>query len=155
VESLRRAREGTLEKSRRDDLTVGPIHRKPRTAAELSPEELEHYRQMARERLTRKREALAKRRERAWEVARRVAAILKERFGASGVWVCGSLLRRGFGPTSDVDLVVEGLSPDTFTQALRAVEELNAEIDIDLMRWEEETLPLSLRRMVKREGVEL
>jgi len=129
--------------------------RPPKTAADLTPEEMEAYRRAAQARRAARERAIAARRQRAWNVAHASARLLKTRFGARRVWAFGSLLRRGFDLDSDVDLMVEGLSPAQLNQALEAVQELDPEIGVDLLRWEEKTLPASLRRRVEREGVEL
>ena len=54
---------------------------------------------------------------RARRVAAELARILGERYAASRVLLVGSLRRGTFGPRSDIDLAVEGLSPKTVEQA--------------------------------------
>lgn len=54
-------------------------------------------------------ERLEARRKEAWEKARRVAALLKERFSAERVILYGSLARGDFQEGSDIDLLVEGM----------------------------------------------
>jgi len=71
---------------------------------------------------------------RAWEVARRAAALLVSRFGATRVVVFGSLARPdAFTPWSDVDIAAWGLQPrDTFA-AVAALLGLDSEIEVNLV----------------------
>jgi predicted nucleotidyltransferase len=54
---------------------------------------------------------------RARRVAAELARVLGERYAASRVLLVGSLRRGTFGPRSDIDLAVEGLSPKAAEQA--------------------------------------
>lgn len=80
------------------------------------------------------------------------AAVLVDRFGATRVWLIGSLDAPWFGETSDVDLVVEGLAP---ARAGRAEEVLVALLDsrVDLLLFEE--LEPSFQQEVERDGERL
>jgi len=102
-------------------------------ATPLAPELLEVYRRSAREREVRRREALERRRAEALELATSAAHILTAEFGATGVWLYGSLAGVGtFHERSDIDLAVEGVSPECFWKAWAALERLGGHIDIDL-----------------------
>lgn len=68
--------------------------------------------------------------------ARRIAALLRERFGARRVILFGSLARQGFGPGSDIDLAVEGLPRGEFFAAW-ALAEAASQFTVDLKPLEE------------------
>ncbi len=94
------------------------------------------------------------RRERAWEVARKAATILKERFGATRVLVFGSLAHRAwFTPRSDIDLCVDGIPVDKFFHAEAEIEALASGFKVDLVD-STECSP-KLQKQVEEEGVEL
>jgi predicted nucleotidyltransferase len=121
-----------------------------RTAAALSAEEQRSYRLDAQV----DKEVVAERWEHAWQVARRAAELLRERFGATRVMAFGSLAHRAwFTPWSDIDLAAWGIPPDAFYQAVALVAGLSPEFEIDLV--ELEGCRPALRRVIEREGVEL
>ena len=94
------------------------------------------------------------RRQRAWEVARRGAELLKERFGAAQVKAFGSLVRPTlFHERSDVDLAVWGLSERDYLRAVSALLDLDPGIEVDLV--EAEFARLSLLAVIERDGVSL
>ncbi|MGB9887222.1 MAG: nucleotidyltransferase family protein [Moorellales bacterium] len=120
----------------------------------MKPEELALYRATARIRQAREQERLDRRRERAWEAARRAAALLKGQFGATRVVVFGSLLRpEAFTLWSDVDLAAWGLRPEDTFKAIGAVLDLDDEIEINLV--DMGACRASLRAVIEREGVEV
>lgn len=85
---------------------------------------------------------------------RQAAMVVKRRFGAQRVVLFGSLAHHAwFGPDSDVDLGVEGLTGDTYWEAWRTVEEILGDRSVDLI--EMETAGGSLRQAIARHGVEL
>lgn len=93
-----------------------------------------------------------RRREEAWDVARRAARLLVEEFGVGRVVVFGSLASGRFRSGSDIDLAVEGLRPERFFRAdARLAWELPVPIDLKPLA----DLPPSLRQRVEEEGVEL
>ena len=74
------------------------------------------------------------RRDRAWEVARKTATMLKERFGAARVLVFGSLAHGAwFTPRSDIDLCVDGIPVEKFFHAEADVEAMASGFKIDLV----------------------
>ena len=125
-----------------------------RTAVDLTPQELELYRQTARRRARRVQKHVALRRDRAMELARRAAQLLQERFGATRVVVFGSLVQEGcFTAWSDVDLAAWGLKPaDTFL-AIGVIYGLDAEIEVNLV--DMNVCPPSLAAVIEAEGREL
>jgi hypothetical protein len=74
----------------------------PKTAADLTPEELEAYREAWRRRWAEEEARRARRQERAWAVARAAARLLKERFGARRVRAFGSLPTPWFRERSEL-----------------------------------------------------
>lgn len=94
------------------------------------------------------------RRNRAWEVARKAATILKERFGATRVLVFGSLAHGAwFTPRSDIDLLADGIPVEKFFHAEADVEAVATGYKVDLVD-SRECSP-ELLEQVEEEGVEL
>ena len=90
----------------------------------------------------------------AWNLARRAAKLLKEKFGATRVVAFGSLLlQETFTPWSDVDIAAWGIPAlDTF-KAMGAVMDLSTEIDISLV--DMATCKEPLKSTIEREGREI
>jgi len=120
----------------------------------IPPEQLAVYRATARQRLTRQLPQVTRRRQQAWELARQVATLLRERFGATRVVVFGSLVHEDcFTPWSDVDLAAWDLRPQDTFQALGAVLDLDTPITVDLV--DIHTCRPTLRALIEQEGVEV
>lgn len=97
-------------------------------------EPLAVYRQTAREHAQRTAHARRQRREKAWEVARAAAALLKSRYHAARVVAFGSLIQPDrFHLWSDVDLAVWGLAPADYFEAVAKVLDVGGEIKVDLI----------------------
>ena len=110
-------------------------------------------RKTARERARRTSAARRRRREKAWEVARVAAALLKSRYRATRVVAFGSLTEADrFHPWSDVDLAVWGLPPGDYFEAVARVLDAGGDMKVDLIR-AERCRPY-LRAAIER-GVEL
>ncbi len=106
-----------------------------RTAKDLSPQELVEYRQRLNQHLQNRKvdEALL---QRAWEAAHQIAAMLYKDFGATQVAVFGSLAHgTWFSKSSDIDVVVWGLSGDTYLEALWETRNFSPEFKIDLINF--------------------
>ncbi len=94
------------------------------------------------------------RRDRAFQVAREAAKILKKRFGATRVVVFGSLAHRvWFTPRSDIDLYVDGIPVEAFFQAEADVEAMASGFKVDLVD-SRECSP-ELLKQIDEEGEEL
>jgi uncharacterized protein len=120
----------------------------------VTPEEIAAYRATARRRRAQEQQALARRRERGWEVARLAATLLKEQFGASRVVVFGSLLHpECFTRWSDVDLAAWGLRLEDTFRAMGAVADLDAEVAVNVV--DVGACRSSLLATIEREGREL
>lgn len=88
---------------------------------------------------------------RASELRERVLRVAREYLGPEGqAWLIGSLAWGGFGERSDVDLVVEHLSPDRAAELERALAGL-AGCELDLLRLGE--LSPTFRKRVLETGV--
>jgi predicted nucleotidyltransferase len=124
------------------------------TSHGLTAEAMSVYRAAARRRQDQERLALIARKNQAWELARRAAALLRDQYTASRVVVFGSLVRPGcFTPWSDVDVAAWGLSPEHTFRAMGAVMDLGNDIQVNLV--DVETCSAALRAAIEREGVDL
>lgn len=124
------------------------------TVHELTPEDVAAYRAAARRRGEQEQRHLALRKRRAWTLARRAAAVLREEFDAERVVVFGSLVQEGcFTPWSDVDIAAWGIHPHDTFRAMGTVLDLDAEIEVNLV--DVETCSASLRTAIEQDGVVL
>jgi predicted nucleotidyltransferase len=122
------------------------------TALDLSPKELKKYRPLEamRKRREKTRVEVAKRR-RALVVARKAAALLKEKFGAKEFILFGSLARRGsFTLYSDIDLAARGTHSDHYLTAMDTVLYMDAEFKIDLI--DPEFCSPAMRAEIEKDG---
>ena len=95
------------------------------------------YRETARERARHTASAQRQRREKAWEVARAAATLLRSRYRASRVVAFGSLIEPDrFHLWSDVDLAVWGMSPADYFEAVARVLDVGGQIKVDLIQAE-------------------
>ncbi|GFP32554.1 hypothetical protein HKBW3S42_00858 [Candidatus Hakubella thermalkaliphila] len=123
-------------------------------ASKLTAQELAEYRRGARARQEQEQRNLARRRERAWVLARRVATLLRGQYGVTRVVVFGSLAQKGrFTRWSDVDIAAWGIRPEDTFQAMGAVMDLDSEIQVNLL--DVETCRPSLLAAIEREGIDL
>jgi predicted nucleotidyltransferase len=83
-------------------------------------------------------------------LARRLARILRERYGVRRVILTGSLARGTFRRGSDIDLAVEGLADDVFFRAGAELQREAGAIDVDLVPLESAN-PV-FRELAEREG---
>ncbi|HVE82508.1 MAG TPA: nucleotidyltransferase domain-containing protein [Myxococcales bacterium] len=103
-------------------------------------------------RVTRELEEAAQRADALRAKAREAARVLGG-FGATGVWLFGSLAWGEPHQGSDVDLLVEGVPAASWLNAVRAVEPLFAGAHVDALRAEDSPRPLVDR--VGAEGIRL
>jgi predicted nucleotidyltransferase len=126
------------------------------TALELPRDQWAPYLDAARRRPLPKGMSPEERRERDRLLmrVRQAAGMLKAQFGVRRVILFGSLAHTSwFSRESDVDLAIEGLTSDVYWRAWRAVEDLIADREVDLV--EIETAKDSLRGAIERHGIEL
>jgi predicted nucleotidyltransferase len=124
------------------------------TALDLTSEELHIYQVAARRRQKQEQRKLAHREKRAWELAHRAAALLREQFGATRIVVFGSLVHEGaFTLWSDLDIAAWGIRPEDTFLAIGAVMDLDPEVQVNLV--DVATCSPSLLTIIKREGMQL
>ncbi len=120
----------------------------------IAPEKMEVYKRSAREREADRERAALRRRESAWVIARQAASILKEEYGATRIVAFGSLAHGAwFNTRSDIDLMAEGIPPESFWRAWCALDRLGDQFEIDLVAGE--SVAGRLREEIERSGVEL
>ncbi|QLQ05993.1 MAG: nucleotidyltransferase domain-containing protein [Anaerolineae bacterium] len=120
----------------------------------ISPERMHAYREGARRRHAQQKHQIDVRRRRAWVVARETAKLLRTKYGATQVFVFGSLAHgHWFGSRSDIDVAAVGIAPEAYWQAWRDLDQIDHSLKIDLIALE--SAPDSLRRQIAEEGVEL
>jgi predicted nucleotidyltransferase len=108
----------------------------------------------AQARTNRKIKLLAERKDRAWNLARRAAILLKGDYGVKRVVLIGSLASgKGFHPRSDIDLVIWGLDENKYYQAVGRLLGLDPEFEVDLI--EAEYASPNLSRVIEQDGVSL
>jgi len=121
-----------------------------KTVLELTPEELGAYQPCGERGTPPDRE----RWERAWQLARSAAELLRVRFCAIRIVVFGSLVdQRRFTPWSDVDLAAWGIPADDFYRAVAVITGLSPEFEVDLV--DPQMCPPALLERIKHEGIEL
>ena len=91
---------------------------------------------------------------RTWEVARQAARLLREQYQVRRVRVFGSLVHPvHFHSGSDIDLAVEGLSPEMYWEAVTTVLFLDERFPVELV--DQATCDPEVWEAVEREGLEL
>jgi uncharacterized protein len=124
------------------------------TGTYLASNEMDKYRQTAMRRQIEEQTQLAHLRGKAWETARRAAAVLKERFHITRLVVFGSLVHEGcFTRWSDIDIAAWGISSEDTFRAVGAAIDVSDEfvvnlVDINIAR-------PTLLEVIDREGVEI
>lgn len=112
------------------------------------------YTMRLKQRQISRKSSLNRRHDKAWELAKTAAELLRKTYGAKRVVVFGSVAQTNlFHPGSDLDLVVWGLHPDVYFSAVGQLQALDPGMPIDLVMFED--APESLRRVILEEGVDL
>jgi len=120
----------------------------------IDPASLAVYRQTARARQQAQRVAIEVRRQRAWQVARNAAALLRQDFGVSQIMAFGSITNEKlFHVHSDIDLAVWGLDERVYFRAVGVLQGLDPEFSLDLICFEE--AKPSYQETILKEGVSL
>jgi uncharacterized protein len=91
--------------------------------------------------------------QRAMSLARDLARLLVEQYGATRVVLVGSLARGEFKSGSDIDLAVEGIAPEAFFAASAEIERVARWVSVDLVPLE--SARALFRDEVARRGVVL
>ena len=101
---------------------------------EVSAPELEHYRTSAQARWRSERTQRAARQQRAWQLARQAADLLRAHYAVQRVSVFGSLAHPDrFTQWSDVDLAAWGLTASNWLKASAAVRALASDIELNVI----------------------
>jgi predicted nucleotidyltransferase len=88
----------------------------------------------------------------AWQEARKAAAILKKDFGAERVWVFGSLTDKSrFHKRSDIDLAEVGIPAKRFYAAVAAVTRSIKDYKVDLVDLTD--CREAVKKAVEKEGI--
>lgn len=126
----------------------------PRTAADVTDEEVRAFRAGLRERLETPNPARDMRLARARLLAQRASGVLRTAFGARRVVLFGSSVRADcFTAWSDVDIAAWGIRPEDTFRAMGAMQRLDAEIQVNLV--DVATASPALVAVIEGEGQEL
>lgn len=121
---------------------------------DFSPDKLDQYRHTAVRRQKARASRMKARRGKGWELARKAAKILRERYHAKRVAVFGSLLHESrFTQWSDVDIAAWGIPPDQTFRAIGAVMDLDPSLEINLV--DVNTCTSSLLKAIEQEAMDL
>jgi predicted nucleotidyltransferase len=92
--------------------------------------------------------------QRAWQLAREAAELLRREYGATRVVVFGSLLRPSmFDDRSDVDIAAWGIAPQDTLRAMSAVAYLDKQIEVNLV--DVNTCQPGVLHTIEHEGVDV
>ena len=112
------------------------------------------YVKHARTQAARRRRQSAVRLERAWIVARQIAAFLREKYHPTRIVAFGSLVHPEiFGLRSDIDIAVDGIPWPEYLHAWNDVEEKFPEFKVDLI--DVGVVSQTMREVISSEGDEL
>ena len=101
-----------------------------------------------------KDEDIKARKKKALEIGRKVASMLKEKYGAVHVVLFGSLAHSAwFTPRSDIDIYTEGMPVSAFFKAEADAQDIGQEFKVDLVDFGD--CPPEMITKIKQEGVEL
>ena len=86
------------------------------------------------------------------EVAKRIAQLLKEKYKVKRIFLIGSVVKGIVHDKSDIDLVVEGLSPELYIKALtEAYDILPSGVELNLIPFEDAFPSLKEKTLKKGE----
>ena len=104
------------------------------TIVKVGQQQMALYRATAKRRWEQEQPELARRRERAWQVARHAASMLRDRFGATRVVAFGSLVHPNcFTRWSDVDIAAWGIRPQDTFRAIGTALDTDSELEVNLV----------------------
>jgi len=121
----------------------------------VKKKELESYRKNWKIKRNKKVAELENRRKRAKEIARKCGEILREKYGVNSVYLVGStVFSDKIHPRSDIDLLVRGLSDESYFKALRDCWNcLPPDFELDIICWKD--APDSLKARARKKGEEI
>jgi uncharacterized protein len=125
-----------------------------KTAADLTPTEILHFREALKSRQVSTGIQNRTRVEKARQVADLAAALLKTEFSAVRVVLFGSVIHtEHFHRRSDIDLAVWGIKEREYFRAVGILQSLDPAFSIDLIIFDEANS--NLQKIILSEGVEL
>ncbi|MGK7903248.1 MAG: nucleotidyltransferase family protein [Hormoscilla sp.] len=105
------------------------------------------------ERLQKRIDPKQARQKQAWEFARTLANLLREKYGATRVVVFGSLLdRTGFNPNADIELAVWGIPDRVYFKAMGQVTS-SSEFLVEML--DQKICSPWLWQLIEKDGVEV
>jgi predicted nucleotidyltransferase len=120
----------------------------------IPAESLDEYVQGARKRYERDTRLLDERRQKAWQLARKAGALLREKYHASRVVVFGSIIRKElFTPWSDVDIAAWGIPSDQTFKAIGDILLIGEKIELNLV--DVNTCSPGLLKTIEIDGVDV
>jgi predicted nucleotidyltransferase len=120
----------------------------------LSSERVAQYRAYAQQRQELRAPKIKLRLESGWELARKAARILREKYQVKRVVVFGSLLReKCFTEWSDIDIAAWGIPPEQTFRAIGALMDLDSSIEINLV--DINICPADLLKSIEEDGVDV
>ena len=120
----------------------------------MSEPEWKPYIETLRQRRRKVERQRQERYQRAWQLAREAAELLRREYGATRVVVFGSLLRPSmFDERSDVDIAAWGIAPQDTLRAMSAVAYLDREIEVNLV--DVSTCQPGILHVIEQEGVDV
>lgn len=88
----------------------------------------------------------------ALEDARRIAALLRDEYGAGNIIIFGSLTDKNqFNENSDIDLAVQGIPDERFFSAVSAATNISERFSVDIVDLDD--CKESLRKTIERDGI--
>lgn len=116
--------------------------------------EIEPYREDLKKIIEEEKRELENRYNEFWDIAREIAFLLKEKYGAKRVWVFGSLTKKEmFNQWSDIDIAVDGIPNEVFYKAVGEATSISYDCKVDIVDILD--CSLSLRESILKEGIEL
>ena len=115
-------------------------------------EKMTQYKEHLKKTVEVEKQYLKKRYQKAWEIAKKAAAILRQKYNAQQVWVFGSLTNKEmFNLWSDIDIAVKGVPAELFYKSVGEVTSLTSDFSIDVVDIED--CSFSLRENIEKGGV--
>lgn len=125
---------------------------KIKTVRDLSLEEIKKYHQFHEKMEGQKKEKLQQRYHEAWNVARKAANILYQRYQAKKVAVFGSLTDiELFNEWSDIDIAVWGVKPELYYRAVAEIISLSPIFKVDIV--DTDDCHKTLQELIEKEGI--
>ena len=89
----------------------------------------------------------------AFDIAKKIASVLYEKYGADKVILHGSLAKGNFSPWSDIDLAVRGVSTGSFFRAVAFASGVSKKWKVDVV--DVQDCHESLKESILQEGIVL